>query len=312
MDQRSEPELSLAVSVSGLGCCALLPALHRASDIPVVGHLLEPTLAVEGLVKNPKSIKFMGKQDRLALLAAHRAVSQARLSPDVLAQRTGLYLVSGYIPFEREEVDALTENSQRDGELCMQRFATEGIEAVNPLLTFRCLPNMPAFHVSLNLGMRGSYFVSYPGIEQLYTVLSQAVEDLARKNIDAALVGAVADQRNFLVQHHYRRAHMAAAELSVDCAAFLCLRRSADVGEEKIGFNLTQLVSRYNPYVSQPDGAGGEVMRTGQDRWRPGVYQGAASLLANLSWWWQLENTAEFTHQVERNGFNCFSRWCRL
>ena len=87
----------------------------------------------------------------------------------------------------------------------MRRFATEGYLAPNPLLTFRCLPNMPAFHVSINFDLQGPYLVTYPGAGQLYAALEEARVALETGAIDVALVGGVAHQRNFLVEHHVRR-----------------------------------------------------------------------------------------------------------
>ena len=54
----------------------------------------------------------------------------------------------------------------------------EAFAALNPLLTFRCLSNMPAFHVSVNFDVQGPYFVTYPGAGQLYLALEEAVDAL--------------------------------------------------------------------------------------------------------------------------------------
>ena len=86
----------------------------------------------------------MGLQDCLALAAAARAVASAGLAGD-LGERCGLYLAVGFIPFERSDIERLLAGSVVDGRLDMAAFASTGIDSVNPLLTFRCLPNMPAF-----------------------------------------------------------------------------------------------------------------------------------------------------------------------
>lgn len=86
----------------------------------------------------------------------------------------------------------------------MQRFSTNAFGALNPLLTFRVLPNMPAFHISLNFDIQGPYTVSYPGAAQFYTALEEAFAALDAQAIDVALVAAVADQENYLVRHHFR------------------------------------------------------------------------------------------------------------
>jgi hypothetical protein len=64
---------------------------------------------------------------------------------------------------------------------------------------------MPAYHVSVNFGIRGPYFVTYPGPAQLYMALEEARAAIDAGEVDVALVMAVAHQRNFLVEHHVSR-----------------------------------------------------------------------------------------------------------
>ncbi len=106
----------------------------------------------------------------------------------------------------------------------MERFSTHGYGSVNPLLTFRCLSNMPAFHVSVNFDLQGPYFVSYPGPGQFYQALEEARAALAERRVDVALVLGVAHQQNFLVRHHFSR--LVPPELDrVDAAGCLVLER---------------------------------------------------------------------------------------
>lgn len=156
-------------------------------------------------LKSPKLRKYMGVQDDLAVVAAGRALQSAGLPGTALGERTGLYLVVGYIPFEQSDIDVLLNGSLQDGRFDMGRFSTTGVRAVNGLLTFRCLPNMPAFHLSVNFEIQGPYFVTYPGPGQFYLALEQACLALQAGTIDRALVGGVAHQRNFLVESHFQR-----------------------------------------------------------------------------------------------------------
>lgn len=153
----------------------------------------------------PKNRKFMGNQDHLAVSAAGQALESAALRSALLGARAGLFLAVGFIPFERADIDVLTESSLEGGRISYRRLGTEGFSAVNPLLTFRCLPNMPAYHVSTNFDVQGEYFVTYPGPGQLYLALDEAVHALKAGRIQIALVGAVADQTNFLVTRHFQR-----------------------------------------------------------------------------------------------------------
>ncbi len=177
-------------------------------------------------LRQPKNRKFMGVQDHLAVAAAATAVRQAGLSAEILAERTGIFLATGYIPFAQEDLDVLGEFSTDAGALSMSRFASDALPRLNPLLTFRCLPNMPLFHVSLNLGIRGPTYTTYPGRGQLIMALDQACAALADGVVDAALVGGVADQDNALVRHHHRRRDR--AWNGVNAAGVLVLERTQD------------------------------------------------------------------------------------
>ena len=54
--------------------------------------------------------------------------------------------------FLRASWNPLLAASVENGAFSMPAFSTTGFRAVNGLLTFRCLPNMPAFHVSALMG----------------------------------------------------------------------------------------------------------------------------------------------------------------
>ena len=162
------------------------------------------------------------------MVAAGRALQSASLSAP-LGERCGLYLAVGYIPFERADMERLLDASLEGGQFSMPRFAANGFGAINPLLTFRVLPNMPAFHISLNFDIQGPYVVSYPGPGQFYGVLEEALAALESGAIDIALVGGVADQRNFLVEYHFSRITPPVdASRLANAGAFLVIERADD------------------------------------------------------------------------------------
>lgn len=178
-------------------------------------------------LKNRKSRKFMGVQDDLAVVATGTALAQSGLATP-LGERTGLYFAIGYIPFREEDIAPVLEASLTNGQFDIHRFGAGGWRRAHPLLTFRCLPNMPAYHVSVNFGIEGPYFVTYPSVGQWYAALDEARAALESGDIDIAVVGGIAAQSNFLVQHHFSRvdppAH--AADLR-DAAGVIVLEREA-------------------------------------------------------------------------------------
>lgn len=194
----------------------------------------ETDVDVGALLHERKLRKLMAKQDRLALAAAAAAVEDAGLGPAQLAERTGIYLCVGLIPFAAEPLAQLCDASSDAGRFSPQRFADEAFHTLNPLLTFQCLPNMPVFHISRNLGMRGRYFVTYPGPGQWFQALGQALADLAQERVDFALVGAVADQCNPLVEHYARRCAPQDLPRLIDSACVWVLARTGGTARASI------------------------------------------------------------------------------
>lgn len=172
-----------------------------------------------------KSAKFLSKQDRLALAAASRAAASAGLDAAALESGTLIAMGVGPIPFQEEEALAVAEHSAEGGAFSVSRFCREAYEEVNPMLLFACLPNMPAYHISANLGIRGGYYLTYPSCAETYLALQYAVDALREGRVVAALFGAVSDQQNFLVRNHHRKACQTLP--APDCACFLALETQA-------------------------------------------------------------------------------------
>ena len=256
----------------------------------------------------------MGKQDELAVIAAGRALAQAKLPSDVLRERTGIYLAVGYIPFEQADIEPLAQHSIRDGQFSMEMFSTVGIEQVNPLLTFRCLPNMPIFHVSLNFGVQGPYFVTYPGVGQFYLALERAVADLELGLIDYALLGGTADQNNFLVQWHFSRLQPRRQWSLHDAAGFLCLekRSTAAARSAPVRIELASWEIEYAPHEVK---ANSSEQQESCERGPPSVtvptaHRGPASLPVALSDCAQEGYAGDFTHRVRTlDQLHAHSRW---
>lgn len=262
---------------------------------------------VRPFLKSRKTRRFMGVQDKLATLAAGRALEHAGMSRDAGGPSCGLYLAVGYIPFEANDIDALMDASLgEDGRFSMDAFSTTGLASVPPLLTFRCLPNMPAFHISSNFNVQGPCFVTYPGPGQFYLALEEACHALARGEIERALVGGVAHQQNFLVTHLMQRMNppVEAARL-VDAAGCLLLERQETAsarGVTPIG-HLAEMTLSYvarDPFTDP--GIPSETFSTVEP---PGDL-GAASLPVMLS---RAEPGVLFHTLMSRDGIHASSSW---
>ena len=179
------------------------------------------TIDVAPYLRDRKMAKFMSKQDKLALIAASLALRDSGLAGIELGDRCGVYFGMGTLPFEQAPLESLFANSVVGGKFSMDRFSTDAYRAMNPLLTFQCLPNMPVFHVSYNLGIQGPYFVTYPGMGAWFQALARAVSDLDHGRVEFALLGAVADQRNVLTRHHLKRIGISADQMDAACVWIL-------------------------------------------------------------------------------------------
>lgn len=192
-----------------------------------------------------KARKMMGLQDELAVVAVGQALRDAGLTSP-LGDRVGLYLAVGYIPFLEADLAPVLAGSTEEGAFSPRRFGADGSQRAHPFLTFRCLPNMPAYHVSASFGLTGPYVVAYPGGGQLGLVLEEGVAALARGEVDTALVVGVTHARNFLVEHGFAKlVPPVPAEALRDAAACLVLQRDGALHARRPG--LVSLSLAYEP-----------------------------------------------------------------
>ena len=171
----------------------------------------------------------MSKQDKLALISASNAyknfIKKNDLDPLEISERVGVFFCVGILPFEDKPLEKIAETSQINGKFNNDKFSNECYNSMNPLLTFKCLPNMPLFHISYNLGITGPYLMTYPGHLDLFESFLRAIEELNDDTIDYAIVGASCDQKNILVKHHYDRCQEGLSIRSVDCSTSIILSK---------------------------------------------------------------------------------------
>jgi len=267
-------------------------------------------------LKVRKSRKYMGLQDDLAVVAAGRALESAGLTAP-LGERTGLFLAVGYIPFREDDIEPVLDASMVDGRFDVRRFGAGGFQRAHPLLTFRCLPNMPAYHVSVCFGIEGPYAVTYPGPSQLYAALEEARAALEEDRIDVALVGAVAHQSNFLVCHHFARLEppVSSADLR-DAAGFIVLEREAHARARgaSLRARIESVRVDYDPFDILDQGrASGERVSTLPAAERAAIGEVGPALLPHALAHAIVERKGSgitLTHWLEsRDGVRAESRW---
>jgi 3-oxoacyl-(acyl-carrier-protein) synthase len=245
------------------------------------------------------------------VLAVAQALAQAGLKAEALGERAGLFAVVGYIPFNREDIDPVLAASLEGEQFSMARFSSGGFQRAHPLLTFRCLPNMPAFHVSTNFDVQGPYFVSYPGIGQIYAALEEACVELEHGRIDVALAFGVAHQRNFLVQHHFSRIEPPLSQSELwDAGACVILERAEHAAARgaRARVELVELGQRYEPHSAISEQTPQREQVTGARL--PEGARGPASLFAMLADALVAGDSGEIVHSVAtRDHVSAQSRW---
>ncbi|HET9934442.1 MAG TPA: beta-ketoacyl synthase N-terminal-like domain-containing protein [Polyangiaceae bacterium] len=272
----------------------------------------EVDLDPSSFLRARKSRKFMGIQDDLAVITAGRALAQARLSRELLGERAGLFAVIGYIPFDKSDIAPVLAASLEGERFSMQRFSNGGFQQAHPLLTFRCLPNMPAYHVSANFDVRGPYYVTYPGAGQVYAALEEASTALGEGLIDVALVFAVAHQRNFLVEHHLSRVDPPVPSAALrDAGGCLVLEReeSARTAGRKAVLALLEMEQRYRSYAPIEEQRG-EVETFSGRAHASEEYRGPAALFCELADAVSSQKPLRVEHRLSaRDGIDAFSTW---
>lgn len=235
MDSQTGQFTGDPVVISSLGwevSDAAWELLKSGGSLPPAGRFVHDCRP-SGYLKVRKTLKFMSKQDRLALSAAGKVLAGGGINARDLVLQCGVFMSVGYIPFQREEAESLCIKSQKDNHFCMETFTTEAYDIIHPLRAFSCLPNMPAHHIAANFDLQGQYFITYPGSEELRMALVEAVARLHEGSIDYALVGGVADQTNFLVENHYAKTMPNMNPCLADGAGFMLLESEKQALERK-------------------------------------------------------------------------------
>jgi hypothetical protein len=225
MDKKSKTSPGNSIVVTGIGfeiSSGAWDVITGKQTSILKEQLCHDCIPLEYLIRK-KNLKLMSKQDRLAVSAAGKALMSSGIIGNLDKSASGIFISVGYIPFRAEDVDRICTYSEEEGVFSYKKFTTDAYEKINPLLTFNCLPNMPAYHIASNFNLLGEYFITYPGSGELYLALQEAVTRLIEGDLDWALVGGVADQNNFLVENHFNKFNPDREILAVDSSAFIVI-----------------------------------------------------------------------------------------
>ncbi len=160
---------------------AFAPPAHFSGDLfscPLIAEVQD--FAPDGVIE-PKLRRLMSREAQLAVAAAHRALADAGIAVgrEVAPEDIGLFGATGMAGMPLSEVEPLLAASAGpDGRFDVHRFGQAGLRAVNPLLSFRILNNMPICLVSICESVAGANAVYGPWEGQGARALEAAVRAL--------------------------------------------------------------------------------------------------------------------------------------
>ncbi|PKM82774.1 MAG: hypothetical protein CVU89_04540 [Firmicutes bacterium HGW-Firmicutes-14] len=170
--------------------------IHTPEDLkdevscPVCGYVED--LSPSTILKNRKTAKLMGRDSLLGIKAAREALAVAGFNNMPEDQdRFGLYVSTGLTYGSKKDIFPLVNDALENNGVSMKAFGTVSLNNCNPLLSFKILPNMPACHISIELGLTGPNMVLNPRPVQGAQAIGEAFQAIGDGLLDQALVGSL-------------------------------------------------------------------------------------------------------------------------
>lgn len=192
------------VTAAGTGRAAFARALADGRSLAKTPTLVDATgfpcavaCEVEGLdarklARAPKEAKVLARASVLALAALEDLKAAAAPPWTKEPWDAGLFLGVGLEQGDHRDVLAPLAQSARGTRLSLDRVATAGLDAMNPLSSLKTLPNMALAHVAMKLGdaaPRGPNAAYSPYDAASLEAIGAAAEAVIAGECDAALAG---------------------------------------------------------------------------------------------------------------------------
>lgn len=151
--------------------------------------------------------RYMSRESMFASFALLSALADAGLngsgpgradsSERVCRDDIGIYAGTGMAGLDLSEIDRMLScSSAADGSFDINRFVTEGVKGLNPLISFKILPNMPVCCSSIASGIRGSNLVFNPWEGESALAFIKAAEDIESGQETCLLTGGSDSRTN--------------------------------------------------------------------------------------------------------------------
>ena len=164
--------------------------VDEADGYPTIAAAPAQPVELSGWLPDRKLRKYMSPATELAVLAAGRALADARLLEDPRREDMGLFVATGLIAFGLSDVTrGLAQTATTDGHMDYDRMGREVLRMCHPLLPFKMLLNMPLGLVSIVYRLHGHNLTFYPGAGAGGACLEAAVRAIGAGRVRRTLVG---------------------------------------------------------------------------------------------------------------------------
>jgi len=166
------------------------PFKRHRFDCPVYAPVTE--FDPEAHFPDDKTLRFMNLDAQMAVVAAKRALTDARLRVDKTypAHLIALYGSTGVTTMTIRDIERIIRFGADDkGRLDLQRFGKLGLHRIRPVLSFKILANMPICFVSIAHQIKGPNAVYTPWEGHGAQALIAGIQAIRRDQVPCALVG---------------------------------------------------------------------------------------------------------------------------
>lgn len=141
-------------------------------------------------VDNPERFADAGRNTRFAIGAASQAVANSGISDSGLdPSRFGVYLGAGEGQQDFIQFMSLVAQSNKDGDVDLERFTNEFLHSMNPTFELELEPNMPAAHLASLFNAQGPNLNCLTACAASSQAIGEATEIIRRGDADAMLSG---------------------------------------------------------------------------------------------------------------------------
>lgn len=149
-----------------------------------------PEFDMVGRLSKPRMAKFMSYSSLLGCVAVREAISESG-NGNFAPERTGLFASTGMAAaYVDESMEMFSSSLDANGNFSIRMFGEKGLKAINPLLSFKVLANMPACMVSILEDIKGPSYIFTPWEDQTGAAVIEAVASLRKGLVDRAVVVA--------------------------------------------------------------------------------------------------------------------------